>query len=499
MPEAESNIHETISQVLGLVTRQRWWIISIACSVALATIGVSLKLPNRYSSEAMLSVVQQQVSQRFVEPGATASPAAVIQAMTREILSRTRLQGIADELGLYAKDRKKLTPEGLAERMQKDIEIEPLDDAGRNDFRAFKITFTAESPRLAQTAASRLTSLFIEENLKNRGDQALRTANFLTAELEEAKKKLSEQEMRLQEFKMRNLNELPEQQQANFALLTDRRMQLQNVMAGLSRVQQQRLSLESLVSGKLAILQSERSNLLTRYTPRHSEVIKKDREIARFQAVLERIKTGNAAGADPAAGESLLDPALAQWESQASSIASETETLSKDKERLQAEITAYQSRVNFAPVREQELAGIVRDYDSYKKDYTDLLGKQLQSQQTVSLEERQEGQQFRLVDPPTLPEAPSSPKRLKISLGGIGGGIALGLAFAFLMDMKKRSFHLEAELARHFSVPLIVAVPVLSTPGEIRRRTVTRVIESIVASAFILAVFTAEFYIYRHG
>jgi polysaccharide chain length determinant protein (PEP-CTERM system associated) len=459
-----------------------------------------MRLPDRYSSEATLLVVQQQVSQRFVEDGATTTPAAAVQAITRVILSRSRLLGIVNELGLYAKERQRLPQQQIAEKMQKDVVVEPLyDDAGRTDFLAFKISFTAGTPQLAQATTSRLTSLFIEENSRARGDQAARTAEFVTAELEEAKKKLDEQERRLQEFKMNNLSELPEQQQANLAVLTDRRMQLQNVLASLSRLQQQRLVLESAVSANLATLQSERANLLTRFTPRHSEVIKKDQEIRRLNAILERIKTDGRGVADPSIGVLPADPAIAQLASQADAMASETQGLSQDKQRLESEIATYQNRLSLTPVREQQLAAILRDYDLYKKDYTDLLGKQLQSQQSVSLEERQEGQQFRMVDPPTLPVFPSSPKRLKLSLGGLGAGIFLGFAVGFLIDMKNHSFHFEREISRGFKLPLVVAIPLLSTPAERRRRIWTGAIEAVAAGAIILAISAAEVYVYRHG
>ncbi len=489
-----------MGHVLRLVKRRRWWIIATACCIALGTVGMTLRLTNRYSSEAILSVVQQQVSQRYIEAGATSSPSVVIQTITREILSRGRLLRVADEFGLYSKDRQRLTLEELAQRMQRDVEIEPLDDAGRNDFQAFKITFTAEDPRLAQSVVARLTSLFIEENSKTRGDQAVRTANFLTAELAAAKEKLSEQEKRLQDFKMHNLGELPEQQQGNIVNLTDRRLQLQSVVAALGQTQQQRSSLEAVVKGKVALLESEQSNLLTKYTPRHSEVIKKGLELQRFQALLQRITKGNGGSAGDLGGESFVDSSIAQWSSQANSILSETERFTRERDRLTAEITSYQVRVNFAPIREQQLAEILRDYDLYKKDYTDLLGKQLQSQQAVSLEERQEGQQFRLIDPPTLPAAPSSPKRLKISLSGGLIGLFVAIAVAFLVDMRRASFHCDREIRRRYNnLPLIVAVPALHTPIEIRERAFSRILESVGASVFIVAVLAAEFYIYRHG
>jgi polysaccharide chain length determinant protein (PEP-CTERM system associated) len=443
--------------------------------------------------------VQQQVSQAYVPLTTTTTLADAIKTMTREILSRARLLAIIDELSLYPKDKAKVTPEALVERMRNEVDIQPLDLTPLGNFSAFKISFTADSPSLAQTVTSRLTSLFIEENLKTRGNQAARTTSFLTQQLEAAKQKLAEQEQSLRDFRMSHLGELPEQQAANVGILTDLRMHLTNTMGNLSRAQQQGTSLASLIGGNLAKLQSERSALLTRFTPRHPEVIKKNREIARVQALLEPLKGGTPGIEDPTGSEAPDDPFLAQLRSQVASNTVEIKNLSKEEQRLRAEIATYQNRVNLTPVREQQLAGILRDYELYKKDYSELLNKQLQSQLTVSLEERQEGQQFRLVDPPTLPIVPSSPKRLKISLGGVVAGCVLGLALALLMDFRQGGFHGEKELGQRFAMRLVVGVPLLLTPAERRACKWKTAFEWLAASVMTLAVFAAEFYVYRHS
>jgi hypothetical protein len=120
----------------------------------------------------------------------------------------------------------------------------------------------------------------------------------------------------------------------------------------------------------------------------------------------------------------------------------------------------------------------------------------------ADLEKRQEGQQFRMVDQPSLPTVPSSPDRVKISLSGLAGGIALGLALAFLADFRDRSFRSEKNLGQRFAIPLVVGVPLLLTPGEQRERTWKRTMEWTAGSGLALVVFVAElyeFYLYRHG
>ena len=91
------------------------------------------------------------------------------------------------------------------------------------------------------------------------------------------------------------------------------------------------------------------------------------------------------------------------------------------------------------PVREEQLADILRDYDLSKKNYDDLLGKKTQSELATSLEIRQQGAQFRLIDPPSLPVKPSGADHMKISLGGLAAGLALGVALAFLLETKDHS------------------------------------------------------------
>ena len=534
MPETETDLSETVERVLRLVTERRWWIILAACGTVLATNGVLSLLPNHYNSEATLLVVQQQIPERYVVSTTSTGIADALQAMTQEVLSRTRLLGIIEEFHLYPKERKRLAPEEVMDLMRKNIDILPMNASPeRKDFNAFKISFTADNPQLAQEVTSRLTSLFIEENLKTREDQARNTTNFLSAQLEIVQKKLTEQEARLRDYKMQHLGELPEQQPGNLAILSGMQTQLQNTTANLNRAQQQRVYLESQLSGyrglasrgvvmagasdigkivsplqaaqnDLAKLKADREALLDRYTPEHPDVVRAEREIAKKQALVKALKEAKsptpqtaAAAADTSNADD--DPAVAQLKSQLEANRMDTESLGKEETRLKAAVAEYQGRLNSTPVREQQLSEVLRNYDLLKQNYADLLSKQQQSQLATNLEKQQEGQQFRLVDPPSLPTVPASPKRMKMSLGGAAGGIFLGLALAFLMDMKNASYHTEREMSNQFKLPIMLGVPLLLTQREERKRTWRKSFEWAAASVLLMAVFAAEFYVYKLG
>jgi len=523
LPDTEEiNLNQSLQRLLAVIARRRWWVLLPAAGAVFATFIALSFLPQKYSSEALLLVVQQQVPQRYVLPTTTTDIREALQATTQEVLSRTRLLGIIDEFSLYPKEKKRLSPEALLERIRHDINIEPLESHSvqrPNDVNSFKISFLADDPQLAQQVTSKLTSLFIQQNTETREHQATTTTNFLSEQLEATKTKLAEAEEQVRTFKMHHLGELPEQQTGNLAILSGLQGQLQNATISLSRAQEQRQYLESLsgyralmAQSDLTRLQSERTTLLSLYTPRYPAVIRINEKIAETEALIAMLTPSSASPHEtpstptdaPTKPATLPreDMTVGQLRSQLESNRLEIANLTKEESQLKMTIQQYQMRLNQTPVREQELTAILRNYELLKQDYADKLGKQMESQMAGNLEKRQEGQQFRLIDRPSLPTVPSSPNRMKISLGGAAAGIGLGLALALLMEMMDRSFHSEEELSKGLPFKFVVGIPLIRTEWEERSRTRNRAFEWVAGSALALAVLVAqlyEFYLYRHG
>ena len=349
---------------------------------------------------------------------------------------------------------------------------------------------------------------------------------------------------------MQYLGSLPEQQQGNLAILASIQSQLQNTEDSLDRARQQKVYLQSMMDGyrrlasqaasmasmgavsqvngvvqtinpvdaartNLVRLQEKEADLRTTYGAQYPEVLEVQRQIAAAEAALSGLKSAKpAAGGEDAKGEkgaaqkaltagtstveSGDNASVAQVESQLEANRLEIENLSKDEAQSKAKITTYQDRLNLTPVREQQLAGLMRDDDLLKKEYSDLLSKELESQLATNLEEQQGGQQFRLIDPPTRPTVPSSPKRGKIAAGGTAAGIVLGLALAFLVDLKDHSFHREKDLLHQLHFPIIVSVPLVLTAREHRIRAWRRTFECFCGVVVAISASAAGLYMYLH-
>ncbi len=136
---------------------------------------------------------------------------------------------------------------------------------------------------------------------------------------------------------------------------------------------------------------------------------------------------------------------------------------------LKAKVDDYQARLNQEPIREQQLADLTRGYEQSKANYDDLLKKKNESKMATSMELLQQGERFRIIDPPSLPLKPDFPNRLKFCGIGLGVGLALGVVVAGAFEMMDDRIHDEKELQKLLPVGVIAEIPAIARREDERR------------------------------
>ena len=211
----------TAETVFKIASRRKWLILVPAVVVAAAGLAWIQHLPNVYRANTLIIVVPQRVPESYVRSTVTTRIEDRLQSISQQILSRTRLEKVVQDFNLYPERRQAEVMEDIVDRMRQDISI----DIVKGD--AFRVSYSAAQPVTAMKVTERLASLFIDESLRDREALAEGTNSFLEAQLDEARRKLVENEKSLEEYQNKYNGELPTQLQANLQGLHNTEMQLQ--------------------------------------------------------------------------------------------------------------------------------------------------------------------------------------------------------------------------------------------------------------------------------
>jgi polysaccharide biosynthesis transport protein len=538
LDDANDQVSRSFEELWAIVRRCRWRIL-LPLFVCWAVIWAgSWLLPTTYESEALILVEQQKVPEQYVVPNVTISLQDRLQSMTQQILSRTRLQTTIDRFHLYSSHRGLgglLQSDDPVEQMRKEVKIELVRSPGRpGELTAFRVHYSAASPELAQQVNSELTSLFINENLRSQQQLSESTTSFLGNQLADARAKLEEQEAKVRAFKAKHLGDLPSQLVSNVEILSGLQTQLQNVERALDGAKQQNLYLESLLqeyqstraslgNGDLTLTSREtlekdladlRHRLAadrSRYMDNHPDIVELEDKIVSTERLKKEIeqeiaskqKTGETTkGIEPGAAAAVdrgSPTSVMQIQSQLKANELEMQNYQKREKQLQSQISAYQARLNSTPEREQELADISRGYEESKANYNSLLQKQNQSQLATSLEQRQQGEQFRILDPPSLPDKPSAPNHLLVSLSGLALGIAVGFGWTAFLELTNVRVRQEKDLQWLVPARVLVSIPHLSTANEDRFRVLFRRVELGTEVAMAILMMAGNLYSFYKG
>jgi polysaccharide chain length determinant protein (PEP-CTERM system associated) len=466
------------------VLRRYWWILPITV-VGCGTIAMILAmvLPKKYTSQTLILVQQPTVPSDIVKPIVTEDLNHRLASMQEQILSRTRLEPIIEKLGLYPGLRRKTHIEDLVERLRTSIVVTPLvsmPGTQNQSLPGFYVNVTFNDPLVGQQICTEITSMFMEQNAHALEQQAARTTSFLSQQLDEAKAKLDEQDAKLARFKGQYLGSLPEQEQTNLNLLMGMNSQLEANTQALSRAQQDKVFNESLLNqqqanlelsqlqpGKnpetleqqLNDLQSQLTVLQARYTAEHPDVIKIKNAMEEVKKrIAEEPKT------DPSANENVQTPRreppqIQQLRAKLHQDDLNIADLTKRQTQIQNQIGVLQARVQASPMVEQQFKELTRNHQSALDFYNELLKKRNNSEMARDLQHQQEGEQFRVLDPPSLPDKPSFPKKPYFLGGGVGGGFALGLGILALIAFNDRSINTERDVELCLQLPVLGLIP----------------------------------------
>jgi polysaccharide chain length determinant protein (PEP-CTERM system associated) len=512
---------------------RKWTVIAIWLVAGIATFIIAFRLPDIYTSDTVILVDPQKVPEAYVKSTVTGDVRNRLGTLKQQILSATRLQRIIENLNLYPEERKQgVAREDLITRMRSDISVSVVSDFGASqDLQAFRIAYSGKDPRLVAQVTNELATLFINENLKAREQQATGTTEFLDNQLQETRRKLEEQEAKLMDFKLKHVGEMPKQEAADLQLLAQVQQQLQLEGDALSRAEQQQSYIQSMIAQSspvvdvdegeakasnapdekggsaaksLAVAKARLTALLSRYSEKHPDVVKLQRQIQEEEAKQAKealsARASESTTAVTAPVKRVPRPPVDHFnpvlQSQLRGLDTEINKHKEERQRLTKLVATYRAKLDAIPINEQRVTELERDYEISKSHYSQLLEKQLSAKTATQLEIRQKGEKFEPLDVAQPAERPSRPNRLLINLAGNIAGLVIGFLLAIGKDFVTPSIITSQDMSQAANLPILGEIPVIQTLSD--RRTHRKRLLLAMASAVVVAIACGAMVFYRY-
>jgi polysaccharide chain length determinant protein (PEP-CTERM system associated) len=489
----EANIID-LKDIPAILLRRRWIIILPLFLAVIAGLLLAINKPKVYEASTLIFVKPRQVPKEFVRSVVNEQPDSNLSTIRQQVESETNLEYIIKEFNLFSgPESEDMFFEDKIESLRRSIEVRVNRERRGSD--TFKISYKNRNPRIAMQVTNKLATSFIQANVKDRAYSATSTSAFLAEELENTKKSLMEVEAKLSDYKQQYMGELPEQLDSNLSILgrlqeqvNTKEESLRSIRVSLAMLDKQiaeapRVPMADDDAGRSyltarkpsndpEVLKAQLADLLTRYTEQHPDVANLKRKISEIESQ-QSIGGGGSVNPLRLQRDQLIKEKLT------------TEASIADLDR---QIQVYRARVENAPKREQELQILERDYRNFSDHYKSLLNRKQEAEMSVSLEEKQKDEQFRIVDYARLPTKPLDPGLMKTFLMSIAIGLGIGCGLSYLLEILDTSYRKPERIEEDFNLPVIATIPAIHSSHAVAKKRIDMALWGFLAALTLLLI-----------
>jgi polysaccharide biosynthesis transport protein len=469
---------------LAVVRRRKWWFIAPFVLSILVGTGLAMFLPREYKSYAEIGIADPTLSPDLLRGIQSLDAGERQRAVSQQLLSRTVLERVVREEQLSPNRPVEDTAQGLRARVEDNIVVpRPIARSGgssKEGIESFQLGYVDGSPERAQRIANRLATVFVEENSKTNTQRAENTSEVLAQQLRDSQEKLTRLSEQLRGKKETFMGRLPEQTNTNVQTVNGLRQQLESLSTQIAGETQRLSQVEStlelmkqgigggvLTSAATSAIQASQSRLNTLhqeltskraigYTDLHPEIVRIKGEIAEADKELAKSRREPATPRDDVLA---TDPVYKAKLDERNLLRVRIAQLRTAEGQARKQISDYQRRVDTAPMVEQELSPVQREYEQERIRWADLSVKHQSAVVAEDLARKQGGERFVVLNPAFLPTRPVSPDLLRIMLMAIAMGFGLGAVAVVGREFLDRSVHDARALQTEFEVPVLGEIP----------------------------------------
>lgn len=528
-PSSAAPASPGFGEYVSVIRKRQRLLLSIAIPIIALAAILAIGLPDVYRSSGLVEIENAQNPQRAVARGEEESPYAdqYVQSLSTVVLSEKNLSRLLAEHDLYENqsEDEKAALKQLRSDVGVDIVTMPILDPQtgreRQIVTAFTVAYENRDPHRARLGADWLVEAYLEQNRRDRQQQAASNAEFFAGEAQRMRKHVAELEERLAQFKSKNLGMLPELNQMNMNVMDRTENEIQNIEAQMQALRRERVFLvaqlqQARASGpetaNLRQLEEEYKRRSAIYDESHPDLISLRRQIdmlrrggstvgmslrgqldnqrailaetrqrysedhpdvKRIQRNIESLEARIAAGETADRSIAADSPMSMQLQTQLNATDTQLAALQARAAELRTKLSELEARIDSSPQVEQEYQAVTRDLASARAKYDELLRRQMDAEVNESAIAGGTADKFKVTSSPGTPGAPAKPKRLVIFVVGLVMAAALGFTAVVAAQLFDQNVRGTKDVQEILGVLPLTAVPVIqnSSAVALRRRS----------------------------
>jgi polysaccharide chain length determinant protein (PEP-CTERM system associated) len=426
-----------------------------------------------------------------------------VMFMRRTLISRPNVERLMRMVDLDVKAKDTKEHDKIVDELMQQIKITGTE---RDDI--YTITYTADNAKLGKDVVQSLLTIFVEGSFSGKKQDSEKAVQFIDDQIKTYEEKLAAAENSLKEFKLKNLGMLPGggSGTGDFGGQLQQAVdQLSQARLELAEAEQARNAIRRQISGdpakpgtvkvdpalidpeleaRILAAQKNLDTLRMQYTEQHPDVISTRRLLDQLLAQRAELAKGKKRSLDPGASYS---PMLQQLNVSLSQAEAHVASMRARVSEYEARVARLRTQSTTAPEIEAQFAQLNRDYTVNRENYQKLVERRESARLSGDLTSATDMLQFRVIDPPTVPNHPSGPNRLRLFSIVFVGALVAGLAVAFLMSQLRPTFLSQSALRDVTGLPVLGSIGMNWTPDQ----TVKRKRRLVALASSVLLLFGA--------
>jgi uncharacterized protein involved in exopolysaccharide biosynthesis len=384
-------------------------------------------LPTTYHSTATLLVESQELPNTIVGSPTTSLIDQRIAKMRQQVLSRGDLIELIERNDLYSDERQSQPLSEVVEEMRQATTVQAVNaDVGQalqgSNTIAFSMSFAYRDPVKAQSVMQSFVERFLEIDTTATAEQATSTVSFLQDQATSLQRQIAALEGQITAIKSRNGAALASGNVTSMANSGSYDAQIAALQSENRELLRQ-AKRPSSVNPALVAAETQLSAARATYSDSHPDIAILRQRVEE----LRRAPSSQAGGSD----ESLIRGQIAANNATIAALGS-----ARAQESVRASSTlAAQSR---APVITEQVMQLDNRANSLRLQFQDVSAKLLSAQNSARMAQEQKGERLSVVEPPVVPDTPTSPNRPLLIGGGIVAGLGLGILLALMLEFVLR-------------------------------------------------------------